>query len=498
MVFGDSIYGCVDSQTFHNEGKSHFSTTIQNEAGEKDLLTTLEKYSTEVGYTDFGVLKSIDGVNEKLIMKIQNPISIYDIINVKRDIGNLKKMCGNKPGEVIKPFSHCNKSEVSTFKGCVEVKNTVYIFLRRGYSSLETTNMLDKFSSFDPIKRIVVFLNILDLVIGLHNKKIIHSDIKPASIVCLDSELQEFELTNLGNGGVEKSMYVGGTNYYFPPEVSPAFSERKLKPQIDVYSLAITMMSLEIDFEGKCKNIDPDCFKKNLDFGCHASIIEIVKIVLKSNTVLTKLTETFYQALSFYTNKRYATVENFSRDIVKSLSELPDFKRYLKKIQIEEERKAQLILKASKDLKDTKNLEESDATSKGYKWIKFAEELGLIKLPNISEKAAQNSIINSIQNPTNNKLVVDLKETGKDEYVVEDELIHGVGAQTLPKKHQAAKKPGRIFNDQVIKELSDEDISRINQHFPKFQLKCSKNLNFAHKNGNQDSQVQVIAPEIFI
>lgn len=501
MTLGGSFYGCMDAQTFHDQGKSHFSKKIQSEAGEKYLLKVLVEQSKIEGYGSYGDVMSIDGVKEKFVIKIQSPTKIIDILNVKREIELLKKMCGKKPTEAIAPFSDCKKSEVSAFRGCVEEKDSVYIFLRRAYSSLEKTEMLKKYRSFEPIKRIGVFLNILDLVIALHKKKIIHSDIKPANIVSLDPELKEFELIDLGMAGTEELRYNGGTKYYFPPEVSPVYSPKKLEPRIDVYSLAITMMALEIDFEKGCRDIDPNCFEKKLSFSCHASIIEQVDEVFKADKRLKVLESIFYKALSFYTNKRYSTVEEFSREIVQSLDKLPNFDCYMNEIRIEEERKAQLTLE---DPKDAENLNESDATSKGYKWIDYAQKLGLFKpLSSSGEtalsldcKTTKDQKKNLVQKPA--QAVAAQNETEKDDYLVEEELIDGAGAQTLADKDQAAKQPGRIFNYQIIDELTDEEVTQIIRRFPKLQLKASQKSEFAYKYGDLDDRVQVDTLQILI
>ena len=456
-ISGVPNYRCTDAQRFHDENKKHFSKAIQTAAGNGNLLRVLESRSIPIGRGGFGTVKAIDGVNEKYIIKIQNPHDYEDIVALQREIMLLKLMCGKIPVEVFHAFIDCQKSEVAAFKGCVQVNTTVYIFQLRGYGSLENKELLDKYRALEPIRRIVVFLKILDLVAGLHKRKVIHSDIKPANIVTLDVDLNEFELIDLGTSGPEGGKFDTGTPFFLPPECSLSINKIFLTPQIDVYSLAMTFMFLEVNFRDHCLSLDSYCFKYNLSSKCHKDLMDGVYNTLSADEELNKLAPIFKTALEYDTINRHPTVEAFSREIVQNLAIIKNFECYFNEIRIEKETEALLKPKNPQNAENVENAKNVPAPLKKYRWMDFAEELGFFKYPEIAQKAAQN--INcrrkvDLNSPTNliqkqqNQLSVDQNYHEYDEYHVKDEPYESIGAKKLEKVFQMAFKPGRIFKDQ--------------------------------------------------
>ena len=468
-IFGNQFFGCMTPKKFHEKIKIYFSPEIQEVAEVKGLLKTLEEQSTEVGYGGFGLVKSIDGVNEKFVIKIQHPIKFFDIISVQKEIKLLKQICGKNPKKVLEDFIDCFGTEIAPFRGCVETKGTVYIFQRRAHSSLDDIDFLNKYASLEPMSRVAVFLKILDLVVRLHKRKIIHSDIKPGNIVTLDSELEEFKLIDLGLAGVEKSSLNGGTKYFFPPEISPVFPSRKLAPQFDVYSLAITFMFLEIDFEKYLRTIHPSCFKRELTSNCHKIILEAVHEVFLLDKDLAALEPIILTALAFNKEDRYATVEDFSKEIVKNLDKIPRYECYFNEIRIKEEKIAQQ--KAQQDLLNPpcpQDLENPEPPAQYYKWMDYAKTVDYIaKLLNTLQEESQPSFCSvkakAIPDDQANQIQQQLDPIKEEE----DESIQPKYLSSSLSDHtEVSEFADEEIDGIIFEEVSDQEVQKTNEQAP--------------------------------
>ena len=480
-ISGDSIYGCTDPQKFHDANKHFFSEKIQTAAGRKDLLSMLIFWSKQIGKGGFGTVKTIDGVDEKFVLKMQNPEKIFDIMNVRREIRFLKQICGKNPDEVFDQFIDCSKSEVAAFRGCVRIKDSVVIFQQSGHSSLDKFEMLIKYRSFAPMKRIAVFLNILDLVIALHNKKIIHSDLKPANIVALDSELKELRLIDLGMAGTETKRFNGGTRSFLPPEVSPVFPSKKLAPQIDVYSLAITFMFLEAQFKNQLDKLDDACFKIRLTEDCHEKILKGVTKTLIFDSELQELKPIFFKALAYFKVDRYDTVEDFSKEIVENLKKIPNYECYFNEIRIEEEKQAQL------NPKPLEEVEKVEDAKKDFKWMDYARELGyLAKAPETFEEEDLTSICqaNLVPNPQTQPLQqqdeVKADENGQNQ---------GEGAQYASKQASEILFPDEAFEDSIIEVVSNETQREVHQEPLKLQQQLNEKSSSSQNTEDQNQPI---------
>ena len=108
--------------------------------------------------------------------------------------------------------------------------------------------------------RLAVILKVLEKVSELHSLGIIHSDIKPGNIVSLDAFFIVIKLIDLGMAGVSQTGFHGGTTVFLPPEYLQDDSSDKLSPQLDICSLAITIMYFEEGFLIGYYKIPSQCF----------------------------------------------------------------------------------------------------------------------------------------------------------------------------------------------------------------------------------------------
>ena len=226
--------------------------------------------------------------------------------------------------------------------------------------------MIKKYQSFEPIKRAVVMLKILDLVARLHKKDIIHSDIKPENIVSRDPDLQELELIDLGLAGNNGRFFNGGSFGYLAPEML-SYSNL-LSPHVDVYSLGITLLYFEKGFIEYTDKMDKSCFNSPISSICHTELLRAIPDTLKQERGLSQLIPVFTKAIAYYQRDRFETIESFSRKIVEILMKDSYFKCFLSKVAKQEELKEKNKPKKTKELKDKKEPEKTESDPP-YSWI---------------------------------------------------------------------------------------------------------------------------------
>lgn len=341
--FGNNMFACMEPDVFNDKCKKEFSQQIQNLTSKNPLHMVLKNNGKVIGRGSFGEVKSFEGVNEELVMKFQHPKRPESVMCVSNEITMMKVACGRMGKELINEFIDCEGAGIAPFKGCVQDGKDVFIFQRRAFSDLENDDLLERYQSFEPIARAVVMLKILDQVVKLHSKHIIHSDIKPANVVTRTADLQEFELIDLGMAGFKQTSFRGGSFGYLPPEMSS--DKDKLSPLVDVYSLGITLLYLEKGFIELTNEMEKKCFKFSICSKCHEKLLKAIPKTLVPGRGLNELTPVFAQAIAYDSSMRLKTVEIFSQKIVEILMKNPYFKCYLSSLVLEEEQKGKITKK---------------------------------------------------------------------------------------------------------------------------------------------------------
>lgn len=364
-----SNYGCASVQDFETANLKYFPDDVKKNTKDYWLHGVFLVYGTEIGKGGYGVVKSIKGKQESYAAKIVNPDRPSRHVDVMREIIMLKYICGVESDKDFNEFISCQGKPITPFKGCVEDNSEIYIIQRMALYSLKDQMALNIYRSLQPMYRLAVILRILDKVIELHDKGVIHSDIKPANIVSRDPYLEQIELIDLGFARIDTLSYYGGTGTFLPPEY---FSNnvKKLSPQLDIYSLAITIMYLENYFTPEYHNIPSDCFKKVLTEDCHKQVLEVVTKALQQEYDFLPLKDIIFKALSFDKTKRHASVVELSKELVNAARGIRGYETYFHYLTEEEEKKAQ----------------HNPQDSLIYKWIEYAKVSGLlVKDPKFSK-----------------------------------------------------------------------------------------------------------------
>ena len=345
-VLGVSRYGCVKPDKFENANKGFFPPNIKEGHNNLSLLQVLIRKGKEIARGIFGVVISIIGGIEALIIKIQKPKIRSIEYDVGKEVTLSKYFCDVDVDEDFSEFIPCEGKPIMPFKGCVEAEDgdEVYIFQKKAYYSLENKNAIKIYRSFSPMYRLAVILRIIDKVIEIHDKGIIHSDIKLANIVSRDPFLEQIQLIDLGFAGIDQFEFIGGSYGYLPPEYLPNDLSNKLSPQLDIYSLAITMMYLEKGFNTAYDTADSSCFLKKFTEDCHKKLITAVKTILNVDHPFYHLQEIIIRALSYKKEDRQRSVIQLKIEIVKVIPTIFGFKKFFNFLVLEEKVKALLNL----------------------------------------------------------------------------------------------------------------------------------------------------------
>ena len=203
-----------------------------------------------LGAGSFGEVKRVllDKIveNEVAVKTITIGTKISQINGIKEEIRYLMKM-GDKG---VTPY----------FYDCLESNGKVYIIQEMLYKSLLTSEMIEKFQSFQPSKKIFKFLQIAMKLRDFHREGDTHQDLKPDNIMSIDDDMTDFRIVDLGMATDMLGELKGGT----PLFNSPDKINRSKKPSCyqDVFAFAMTMVVMEMSNYEFFDRVTDDCFRK--------------------------------------------------------------------------------------------------------------------------------------------------------------------------------------------------------------------------------------------
>lgn len=369
--------GCLKVDEVTEDIIGLFGDVIKNEVGKDKtkLIKSIKDNSSILGTGSYGVVYGINGKNEIGMKEIHfmevNPNSI------KRQIKMMKKACGIISNPYEKVFYDCKESPIASYRGCISTESSAYIFQNKSYKNFEDTWILFEFQILPPIKKVEIMLKIMDKFAFLHFRGVIHSDIKPESIMSKDMSLSDFEIVDLGLSEQPGQLTIGGTDLFLAPEAN---CSSKLTPQIDVYGLALTLIDFFFSIDIVIQALLPhSCKGSTRSEECHQVIEQLVENAFNCETDLTPLKSTFKIALSFLPQNRFESIESFSKSVVDSLHQFPNSEEFI----------SEIVAQKREPVKDLQLLEM-------YRWKdylreseKFRKELSFITIPLTDESEAE-------------------------------------------------------------------------------------------------------------
>ena len=367
-VLGVPEYGCVDEDTFKTENSELFSNIIRM-VSSRSLYERFDRLSIYLGKRAFSTLKTMVIDGKTIVLKIISLIWRDDRIMAKNDVEHIKIASGIDPNTVQTKLSSDMIKDNKFYKFCIEFEKGVIIFMKNGHYSLDNPKALEYFKGLSPINQIVVILKMIYSVYLLHQKEIIHSDVRPANFFSMDADFKEFQLIDYGFAGRNTENFKGGNPYYLAPEYVKIYSSSVLSPQLDIYSLGITIMLLLEGFYAEYDNIDNACFSIELTESCHKEILDVVRDTFQRNLNLFPLKKVIEGALSFEESSRYDSVETFLLKVVEIAPEIPGGKEYLQKLIESDESMAEMKDLVTKGLSNSKNPEVNSSQNSQQKDI---------------------------------------------------------------------------------------------------------------------------------
>ena len=367
-VLGNSDFGCVKDRNFYDKNPNFFSnikTKIRRDAVHVDL----ESYSKFLTKGAFGKVRYFTINNETIVIKIVRYKSFEEKAFIRNEIEMTKIASNLDPKEIEDKINLKIMRTMTPYIFCFEFYQGVFIFMKNGHYNLKNTKALEYFKGLSPIDKIVVILKIIYRVYLLNQKKIIHSDVKPANFISMDAYLRKIQLIDYGLAGRNTENFKGGSPYYLAPEYVKIYSSSVLSPQLDIYSLGITIMLLLEGFYAEYDNIDNACFSIELTESCHKEILDVVRDTFQRNLNLFPLKKVIEGALSFEESSRYDSVETFLLKVVEIAPEIPGGKEYLQKLIESDESMAEMKDLVTKGLSNSKNPEVNSSQNSQQKDI---------------------------------------------------------------------------------------------------------------------------------
>ena len=382
LALGAYDYGCTNVVHFQEANRHRFLDDFLGSVDSDSLKKYLEGESASVIRGKSEGRKMHIGSSEEFYIMIHRPYLAEDHIALMRHFYWIKFLCDVRTGKYLDVMIDCEMSAITVFYGCVQFNNQAFTFHKEYTFNFESLETLNEYRDMNIVFRVVVIMNVLDKLVDLHDRGIIHSNIMPANIISLDNLFSKIRLLNFMYAGVINSKFLGGTNFFMPPEVFDTKQERILTPQIDIYSMAMTIVFLEVDIYDGYKKLSMRCFKEDFTLECHRELMKLIEEAFKDREDFAPMLKELFRALSYNPEHRHQSAKDFSISILKVFKTKLESTFYFHQLAVELKPKPWLILKPSSL----------------YTWMGFAKESGFVVELKEDEKSTCGTFCRSIYN----------------------------------------------------------------------------------------------------
>ena len=187
---------------------------------------------------------------------------------------------------------------------------------------LKSTKAKKLYRALEGGEKATVMVDLIRKFQLIHDKHIVHSDIKPENIMMKTKDFSDLRVVDFGLSEKEEKRIVGGSLIYLPPE---KHREPYLTTGGDVYSLALTFATMEEAAEKKIFSMKSSCFKNYPNDDCKDNFQIAIKKAFNKDTKTDFLLEVFLRATNFDPTLRYNSMKDFADAIVNHAKDVPEF-----------------------------------------------------------------------------------------------------------------------------------------------------------------------------
>lgn len=294
----------------------------QRRPGQPSLHRFLFGSGKEMGRGSYGEVRRVVGLPQNIVIKRITSSSSNTIDDILDEIKLLRVICGKKAVGYDPALFSCPSTAIAEYKGCVVDGGEVYIFQEGMDADLGKTFLKKKFRKLSLGRQAQFMVDLATKFQELHDKKIVHGDIKPENLMMKGDDFRTIRIVDLGCSDYEKRQKFGGSLYFLGPE---RFSDFTLTFRGDIYALGVTFISMLGDFSKGLDSLPERCFEIGTQNICGGSIHSVLVDSISSNSKAKLLRRALATAVSPEPKDRYKSMKDFGDEIASLAKDLPGF-----------------------------------------------------------------------------------------------------------------------------------------------------------------------------
>ena len=294
----------------------------QKEGKEIPLHRFLFEKGKKLGKGAYGKVKAAAGIEPKLVIKKveSNDYAILDAM--KKEIATLKELCGKDPKKTYKDLFECESTAIAGFKKKEKKRDEIYIFQEALYMDLKSSDAKSKYRALSGGKKAQVMVDLIRKFQKIHDKNIVHNDIKPANIMMKNNDFSDLRVVDFGVSDRNGTLSLAGTELYFPPE---RHNDYLLTYKGDIYALALTFVMMEKSARKIILGMNGYCFSGNPDNQCRERFDEALQKAFRPKKKTEFLFRAFQIATAYKPEDRYESMGLFADAIADAAKFAPGF-----------------------------------------------------------------------------------------------------------------------------------------------------------------------------
>lgn len=341
-TFSDSQRLCATPTEFEKELK-HFHPELA-EGLASPMISSIFARSEVLGAGKFGEVRAMGSGSSSIAIK-RIPLVSETIRELSmKEIRILKMICGMTNLISLKEPFVCEERFTAAFLGCVEAEEeaetSFYLFMARLSSNFSQKEVHIVYNNLSTDKKVIVFLNIIDILERLSRKGIVHHDIRLENLMQLGLNLEDPRLVDFGmakfltKDSQTSKNETENVRKENKNQLPKARSKGNLKagsqtidsflPEFalsdDVYAIAFRLAELEALQNPKTSRalqyLDPNCLFDLESDPCHDKIALKIPLIFGPSSPLHFLLHPFRKALSPEKSHRFENALEFSHAIL--------------------------------------------------------------------------------------------------------------------------------------------------------------------------------------